>query len=109
MLRTNNKQVRSEIRKHIMEYSESYETFESNAKAVCNPRNENYLFCGAKKLAEDGEFMYSSFDIRAFIEAVLEQTSEESAKYNDVKVFSLYCYLIGAEGSRILRNGGWVK
>ena len=109
MKRTNSKEVRQAIRERLADYCENdYETFEANAKAICNPR-EDYLVIGARKLAEAGEFIIAYVDARAFLEDVLEQDTDESRKYSNDQVWKLYCYLIGAEGSKILRNGGWAK
>ena len=77
MKKTNNKEVRKAIREHIMDYCENdYETFEANAKAICNQR-EDYLVIGARKLAEAGEFIISHFDARAFLEEVLDKINEK--------------------------------
>ena len=109
MKRTNSKEARQAIREHIADYCENdYETFEANAKAICN-QQADYLVMGARKLAEAGEFIIAYFDARAFLEDVLEQDADESSKYNDDQVWKLYCNLIGAEGSKILKNGGWIK
>lgn len=103
--RTNSKEVKQAIREHIKDYCEgNYQDFENNAKAVCHGK-ENYLYTGARRLAEFGEFIISNFDARAFIESVLDQ--QDSSKYDDNQVWELYCNLIGVNGSEILRNGGW--
>lgn len=104
MLKSNSKAVKEALREHVFAcYQDTAADDNITVKGAL--KNDVAVLMGGNDklsqhaacihLAETGQFEVSNFAARAVLEDVLQESEEESARYNDNMAWVLYCRLVG--------------
>ena len=115
MLRTTNKAVKTALVGHVManflpiNYGSDPETTDALGnlrEQIDAMRHEGRsVYQTALDYVEGGSLLVYYGDCRDFLQMILEQTAEESARYSDEKVWRLYCHLIARTIAKLYTEG----
>lgn len=115
MLRTTNKTVKTALTAHVLEnfLPENYSSDSETTDALGNLREQidamrhegRSVYRTTLDYVEGGSLLVYYGDCRDFLQMILEQTAEESARYSDEKVWRLYCHLIARTMANLYTEG----
>ena len=110
-MKSNSKEVRQKIYNHIEE------TFEDLEYEGCNTLKEKIvnqidymkfdreaIFNTCYRLAENGTFLISNYDIIEFINS-LDLNNNSNKVFDDMQAFKMYCHLLARELENIYYKG----
>ena len=104
MIKSNSKAAKEAFRNHVIECYQDVATDdgitvkEALTKDVCalmGGADKLSLYDACVHLVEVGQFEVYNFGARSVLEDALQETTEESEKYNDNIMWAVYCRLVG--------------
>ena len=100
MLRTTNKQVKLELTSHVLEpfwpknYGAGTVGLQNLVDQIDYMQHHNRsIYQTSLDYVEGGSLIISYYDQREFLKNLLQETEEEANRFDDDKVFKLYCHL----------------
>lgn len=110
MLRTTSKQVKEQLKEHVLNRF-TPESYGNNDTSINNLNDQlsalSHLpsaYAQGFYMAEGGTWLVYDYDKREFLESILEQSTEESSKYDDFKVHQTYCHLLARTVAELAHN-----
>lgn len=112
MLRTTNKLVINRLKSHILD-NFAPEYYGGGDSAIENLKHQiksmqyagRSLYATGIDYAEGGGLLVYTQDVRDFLEMILEETPQEADRYDDNKVWRLYCHLVARTIANICTEG----
>lgn len=99
---SNTKEVRRKMEEHIIS---AYDTKQDLIKTAKGLNYECFSWYQAGlKMAESGCFLCYVGQARDLLRQLFHQTKEQADKYDDIKVWKMYCNMCGMALERVAKN-----